>query len=317
MILLAAMGGTIASLKDANGLNAWRTGARELTQILPDEARALVRPVDVCEKSSRAIDPSDMCLLAHIIQDEAESGCEGVVVSHGTDTIEETAYALALQVKRRLPIALTGAMRTPGEAGADGPSNLLAAIRVARHGGAAAVGPVVVMHDEIHLARWVTKGHTSMVGSFVSPGVGPVGWIAEGRVHIAAAPTCEDFVGSPDKLEMRVELIHVVAGSDGLLIDSAAAMSQGLVVAGLGGGHVPPAVRPALESAVRRGIPVVLASRTSAGATLERTYGGPGSESDLLSLGLIPAGALAPAKARLRLMVSLALGKDPREVFPV
>jgi L-asparaginase len=206
-------------------------------------------------------------------------------------------------------------MRPGHELGADGPANLLAALRVAATPEAAALGPVVVMHDEIHAARWVTKAHTSRVAAFASPGFGPVGTVIEGRVRLHVASIQPEFLGAPEELVHRVELVWVSAGADGALVDAAATVGDGLVVAGTGGGHVPPAMAQSLQNAVEGGLPVVLASRCVGGPVLAETYGGGGSESHLRSIGLIPAGTLAPLKARLRLMVALALGKSPAEAF--
>ena len=123
---------------------------------------------DVKRVPSRAVTPADTCALAHEIENRVGEGCEGVVVTHGTDTMEETAYALALQLDLAVPVVLTGAMRMPAELGADGPANLLNALRVAATPDAGRLGPVIVMHEEIHLARWATKVHTSRVVVLVS-----------------------------------------------------------------------------------------------------------------------------------------------------
>jgi L-asparaginase len=135
------------------------------------------------------------------------------------------------------------------------------------------------------------------------------------RIHACYAPG--DYLGMAGSLDKRVEIIWVAAGADGLLVDAAATAAQGLIVAGTGGGHVPPPMTRSLQSAVERGLPVVLASRCIDGHVLESTYGGVGSETHLLSIGLHPAGALAPIKARLRLLTALALGKGAAEAFPV
>jgi L-asparaginase len=211
---------------------------------------------------------------------------------------------------------LTGAMRQAHEAGADGPANLISALRVAVTPETAGLGPVIVMHDEIHMARWVTKVYTSRVAAFSSPGFGPVGYVAEGKLHLHARRTTRDHLGLPDRLDERVEIIWVSAGVDGLLVDAAASFAQGLIVAGTGGGHVPPTMTGSLRAAVERGLPVVLTSRCVGGPVLESTYGGVGSETCLRAIGLHPAGALSPVKARLRLLTALALGKSAAEVFP-
>lgn len=311
-----SLGGTIAGVPDERGRNEPARSAADLLASVPGASNlAEIRAADVRQMPSRAISPPDMHALAREIRRGIEEGCDGVVVTHGTDTMEETAYALALMLDSHVPVALTGAMRPGHEPGADGPANLLAALRVAATPEAATLGPVVVMHDEIHAARWVTKAHTSRVAAFASPGFGPVGTVAEGRAHLHVDSVRPEFLGFPDELARRVELVWVSAGADGVLVD-AAAVGNGLVVAGTGGGHVPPAIAESLQKAIEGGLPVVLASRCGAGPVLEETYGGVGSETHLISMGLIPAGTLAPLKARLRLMVALALGKSLDEAFP-
>lgn len=331
-ILVLGVGGTISAAPDERGHSAPERSAADILASVPGAAGFVrTRVAEVSKIPSRAITPQDMCSLAHEISSGVASGCDGVVITHGTDTLEETAYALALQLHVDVPVVLTGAMRLAHEAGADGPGNLAAALRVASAPEAASLGPVVVMHDEIHAARWVTKLHTSRVASFSSPGFGPVGEISEGRLRLLSAPRPAvtaasfassngptyrtDYIGLPDRLDHRVELVWVSAGTDGLLVEAAVEEAGGLVLAGTGGGHVPPTMVEALEKAVDK-IPVVLTSRCATGPVLEETYGGVGSETHLQEMGLLSAGLLTPLKARLRLMVALALGTEPGRVFP-
>lgn len=317
-VLLAALGGTISATPNEGGHGVAARSANDILASVPQIGEvADVVTADVKRVPSRAISPADMCSLAHEVRARVEEGCEGVVVTHGTDTMEETAYALALQLDVDVPVVLTGAMRTSHEAGADGPANLLAAFRVATTPEAAALGPVIVMHDEIHAARWATKVHTSRVGAFSSPGFGPVGYVVEGMVHLNTRSIGLDHLGLPEGLSGRVELLWVSAGADGLLAEAAASVAQGLVIAGTGGGHVPPAMADSLQSIAERGLPIVLASRCVAGRVLEDTYGGVGSETHLRAIGLYPAGTLSPVKARLRLLTALALDRGAAEVFPV
>ena len=317
-VLLIALGGTISAAPDEVGRSFPARAATDLLSSVQDAAAiADVTAADVKQVPSRAVTPADMCALAHEVCDGIAKGYDGIVVTHGTDTMEETAYALALQLDVNIPIVLTGSMRPSHEPGADGPANLIGALRVATTPAAGRLGPVIVMQDEIHLARWVTKVHTSRVAAFSSPELGPVGHVVEGKVHLRVRCAPGDYLGMPDKLDKRVEIIWVSAGADGLLVDAAAAVAQGLIVAGTGGGHVPPQMTGSLQSAVERGLPVVLASRCIDGPILESTYGGMGSETHLRSIGLHSAGALAPIKARLRLLTALALGKGAAEVFPI
>ncbi len=316
-LLIITLGGTISTAPDRRGYAVPKYGADDLLSTLPGvEEIGEITARNSGQKSSRAMTLTDMNFLAHEIDASVRSGYDGIVVTHGTDTVEETAYALSVQLALPVPIAITGAMRRPQEPGADGPANLLAALRVAATPAAADLGPVVVMHDEIHLARWVAKTHTSRIAAFSSPGFGPAGYVAEGKVHLLVQSSRQDYLGLPEQIEGRVELIWTSAGMDGLLVEAATSAAQGLVIAGTGGGHVPPAVAESLDRAVKAGLPVVLASRTGSGPILESTYGGFGSETHLLSIGVYPAGSLSPLKARIRLLVALALGKTASEVFP-
>ncbi len=247
--------------------------------------------------------------------DAAGSEAVGVVVTHGTDTLEEVAYGVDLLWDRDLPVVFTGAMR-PGDATSpDGAANLLAALRTAAEPGAGTDGVLVVLDDRIHLASAVRKTHTSDLGTFASPTLGPVGYVVEGRprlvlrrrVRPVALPTPAGTLA-----DWPVALLTATLGDDGRLLAAVAATDvRGLVVEGLGGGHLPPdlAASPTLADLVARG-PVVLASRTGAGETLQGTYGFPGSEADLLARGLLPAGTLTGPRARVLVTLALAGGVD-------
>lgn len=325
-VSLLAMGGTIATTPSADGARTGR-GAAELAAPLaqlPDLA-AEVRPVDVRTVPSRSVTPTDMWDLADAVRREIADGVDGVVITHGTDTLEETAYALSLLLETPVPVVLTGAMRGPHLLGADGPANLAAAVAAACHRPLARYGPVVAFQDEIHVAALVTKHHSARVAAFTSPAAGPVGYVIEDEVELLLGPPPR-----PDRLSAvdpevrlappraRVELVHAVAGSDGTLLDAVAGdpAVTALVVAGTGGGHLAPPAAEAAERMVRSGRPVVLASRCADGPTLSRTYGGTGSESQLLAAGLLPARSLDPLKARLRLLFGLSAGLPADRLFP-
>ena len=312
-IVLAAMGGTIASQADQSGLRAAELGSSDFAGWVADLAEVL--PVDVKRVRSSAVTPADMCLLAHELSDCAQR-CDGIVITHGTDAIEETAYALAVQLKLGVPVVLTGAMRPADQPGADGPANLRAAFQVASEPAAAELGPLIVLADQIHLARWATKISTARVDAFSSPGFGPIGQVVEGNVYLAARPKSRDYLGLPASVSARVELIWIAAGSDGLLVEAAATSADGLVVAGSGGGHVPPPVAESLEKVVAAGTEVILTSRCGSGAVLTGTYRGIGSETHLREIGVRSATDLSPLKARLRLIFAMSLGLPIDEVFP-
>jgi len=316
-VSVLSLGGTIAMT------NAGRGGAgvvptldsAALLAAIPELAR-----VD-CEITSRNVRTlpgaslgfDDLSVLVSVVRDELDSGADGVVITQGTDTIEETAYLLDLTVDRAAPVVVTGAMRNPTMAGADGPANLLAAVQTAGSEQLRGVGCVVVMGDEIHAARHVHKVHSTSPGAFVSPDTGPVGQVVEGSPRLLMRPIAAPTYPAPTHA-VRIGLVTACLGDDGELLRRLDTGFDGVVVAGFGVGHVPAAfVAPLAELASR--IPVVLASRTGAGPVLRATYGFPGSERDLQDCGLINSGFLGPFKARILLHVLLAAGATHGETI--
>jgi L-asparaginase len=321
VIRFLAFGGTIASVRRPGATEVTPTlSGAELVESLPELAE--VAEIEIREFppiASFAVTLPDMLTLARAAAEALAEDREGVVISHGTDTIEETAYALALMLPRGRPVVLTGAMRNPTLPGTDGPANLLAAFLVAASPHAAGLGPVVVLNDELHAARFVTKAHTIRVSAMASPGIGPLGGIAERRVDVWWRPAWEDYLGLPESVKgVEVELVLLAAGvSDKVLRAAVERRPAGIVVEGTGAGHVLPPLLPVLDEAIGAGIPVVIASRVATGPNLERTYRMPGGETDLAERGAILAGMLSGHKARLRLLIGLALGRDPAALFPV
>ena len=232
---------------------------------------------------------------------------DGVVVVQGTDTIDETAFLLDLLWTREEPVVVTGAMRTPAMAGADGPANLLAAITVAAAPAARGRGALVVMNDEIHSARHVAKTHTSSPAAFRSPNTGPVGRLVEGEPVFLVAAERVPPLERPARIEARVPLVLTALGDDGALLECIDERCAGLVVAAFGVGHVPESWVERLTTLAAR-MPVVLASRIGTGPVHTRTYGAPGSETDLRRRGLLTSGWLTACQARLVLLVLLGNG---------
>jgi L-asparaginase len=305
------LGGTISMTgTDGTGAVVRLTGADLLRT---PEVAALgidVEAVDFRAVGSSRISVPELAELHATAAQAVANGAAAVVIVQGTDTLEETAFLLDLWWSGDTPLVLTGAMRNPSLPGSDGPANLVAALRVSASASSVGQGALVVLNDEIHAARFVAKRHTSSVGAFVSPDGGPIGRVEEGTVRFAMTVTRHTPVGLPVRA-VRVPLIVTVLDDDGGLFD-AVADCDGLVVAAFGVGHLRPEVADrAAELAVTR--PVVLASRTGAGTVHTTTYGGPGSESDLVARGLLPAGGLDPYKSRLLLLALLASGLDGDE----
>jgi L-asparaginase len=302
---VAGLGGTIAMAGDGGVVPA--LSARQVVDAVPALAGTGVELEvhSLCNRPGASVTFDDLRDLRALL---AGRPFAGAVITQGTDTIEETAYFLDLLHERPEPIVVTGAMRNPTLAGADGPANLLAAVLVAASPRARDLGCLVVMSDEIHAAARVRKTHSSSVSAFASPNGGPLGYLTEGRVRIVNRPASRfTFPAAPAGPLPRVAVHAATLGDDGDLLPGLAEHLDGLVVAGFGVGHVPETWVAHLAAAARR-IPVVLASRTGAGSVGTRTYGFPGSERDLIDHGLIPAGPLDPYKSRLLLQFAVGAG---------
>lgn len=313
MLTLLTLGGTIAMTGHGGGVVTRLTGA-DLMAAVP----GLTIPLevhDVRSIPSAGLTFADLLDVLALASEAVRGGAEGVVVTQGTDTLEETAYLLDLLWPHPQPIVVTGAMRNPSLAGIDGPANLLAAARVAASPLAHDLGVLVVLNDEIHAAARVRKTHSTSTATFQSPDTGPIGMVVEGSVRILSKPITRFAalpVPAPAALASTVVPLHTAAlDDDGTLLHHLAASSQaaGLVVAAFGVGHMPAALAPVLERLAQR-IPVVLCSRTGAGSVLRETYGAVGSEKDLQRRGLINARMLHPYKARILLRLMLALRAD-------
>jgi L-asparaginase len=259
----------------------------------------------------------DVIALYSEVARHIDGGAEGIVITQGTDTLEEVAFALDLLLDTAVPVVVTGAMRNPALPSPDGPANLLAAVRVAANSQARGLGVLVVFNDEVHAARYVQKTHTTSTAAFRSLLTGPLGWVVEGRVRIGNRLVSRPRLGwePGDTLPIvPVALLSVSLGDDGRLIDLVQQAGYGgLVIEAFGVGHVhvPVAYRLKELAAV---MPVVLASRTGSGETLRHTYDFRGSEKDLLSSGLIGAGPLDGPKARILLSLLLSTGATREQI---
>lgn len=320
-IAVLATGGTIAgeaadAAKTA-GYQAGVVGVDKLLAAVPALAGvARVRAEQVASIDSR--DMSDALWIAlsqRVNALLAQDDVDGVVIAHGTDTLEETAYWLHLTVAGTKPVVLTAAMRPSTALSADGPLNLLNAVTVAASPDAAGRGVLVAFANRIHCARDVTKTSTYAIDAFESPEVGVLGWVQDGRVdfqrlttraHTSASAFRVDALASGGALP-AVEVVVSHAGVSRVAVDAlVAAGVRGIVVAGTGNGSIHATLQQALADARANGVAVVRASRVGSGHVMRN-----GAAPDD-ALGFVSAGALNPYKARVLLMLALANGHgDP------
>lgn len=316
MIHVIAMGGTIA-MSDGGGHGVVPTlSAEMLVAAVPALERvAAIHATSFRQLPGAHLGFADLEALAQAIEAAVANGTQGVVVTQGTDTVEETAFALDRLLDLEAPVVVTGAMRNPTLPGADGPANLLAAAQVAVSEEARRLGVLVVMNDEIHAARFVRKVHTSSPSAFASPLAGPIGFASEGRVRILVRPgRVPPLPAAGPSADAPVALLSPGLGDDGRLIRAAVAAGfAGLVIDGMGGGHVAPDAADAVQEAARV-VPIILASRTGTGEVLRSTYGFVGSEIDLQRRGALRAGWLDGIKARVLLSLALRRRQGPEAI---
>ena len=312
-VVLITLGGTIAMAGTDDGVVARLAGA--------DLLAGLPSGVDLDVQDRPAVPSADLSFaeVLDVVEQAATAvadGARGVVLTQGTDTLEETAFLVDAVWSHDAPFVLTGAMRNPTLAGPDGPANVLGAAQVAASDAARGRGALVVLADQVHAARHARKAHSTSVATFVSPDTGPVGHLVEGEARFLTSVPRLDPVPRPEPSALaatRVAFYPAVLDDDGSMLRGLEETHQGLVVAGFGVGHVPGRLAPVLGDLVAA-MPVVLASRTGGGPVLTHTHGAPGSERDLRDRGLVPAGFLHPYKARVLLRLLVAAGADRAEV---
>nr|WP_042191561.1 asparaginase [Kibdelosporangium sp. MJ126-NF4]CEL20156.1 L-asparaginase [Kibdelosporangium sp. MJ126-NF4]CTQ97381.1 L-asparaginase (EC 3.5.1.1) [Kibdelosporangium sp. MJ126-NF4] len=318
-VVVFGLGGTISMTADAGGGVVPALSAEQLVAAVPGlaETGVQVDVVDFRRIPGASLSFEDLDALAAAIEQRLDGGADGVVITQGTDTIEETSYLLDLAHHRDEPVVVTGAMRNPSLAGADGPANLLAAVQTAAAETTRGLGALVVFADEIHAAARVRKSHSTSTHTFHSANGGPLGYVVEGEPRIVNRPeTRVTLASAHDHTKADVAVVPLVFGDTGTALQAVGDRVDGLVVAAFGAGHVPEAVVDILTRLTQR-IPVVLASRSGAGSVLARTYAFPGSETDMLGRGLISAGFLDPVKARILLCQLLNSGHDRASVKAV
>ena len=306
LVSLVGTGGTIASLSDAVGNLAPALKADDLRLWLPDELRRRVVAEDFAVLPGPAMAPQGMATLSRRLASLSRERTDGaIVVTHGTDTLEETAYFLALTLPPGCPVVLTGAQREASLPGTDGPRNLTDAIHVALTPQAAAYGVLVVFGGEIHEAQAVCKTDTRGLQGFSSGPAGPAGLVRD-RAAVFLRPPTRLPRFEPDPMCEHVEIVTAYAGMRPVLVEALLdAGVDGLIVQAFGTGNLSPAMFDALKIILSRHIPVVITSRVPFGAVAP-LYGYEGGGAALAKAGAILAGALHAFKARILLMLALA-----------
>jgi L-asparaginase len=303
-----SLGGAVPSLSAGEIVAATR-GIEEVAEVEVEEWGAFPGPHMTAARM--------WSLRSRIAELLERRDVEAVVVTHGTDTLEETAYLTARSVAPEKPVVFTGAMRTASDLGWDGPANLLDAVRVAASEDSRGYGAMVVMGGRIFTGLDVTKAHTHMLDAFESPGLGPLGVVDDGTVIFRRAVAAPSPLLEPERLGEPVDIVMAWAGGDARLLVASRREALGVVVAAMGRGNVPPAMVGGIERWIDEGKPVVVASRAGRGR-VGQTYGYPGGGRRLAALGAIFAGARRPQQARIDLMLGLGEGRSAeglREIF--
>jgi L-asparaginase len=319
-VMILATGGTIAGAQSSAGDPGYKAGSfsvDDLVKAVPKlKDLADISAEQVANIGSQTMNHAVWLKLAHRINEVLKGDMDGVVVTHGTDTMEETAYFLSLVVKNDKPIVLVGSMRPATAIGADGPANLYNAVALAANPEARGRGPLVILNDEIHYAREVQKTNSTQMDTFKSPNRGRAGVMNTGHAYFfyrnpAKHTTQSDFSveGAGQKDLPRVEIVYSYANLGRDMIDFLVSKDvKGIVLAGVGDGNSTDEAIAALSEAAKKGVAVVRATRTGSGLVVRNV------EVDDDKLGFIASMELNPQKARVLLMLGLMKSKDPSKL---
>lgn len=315
VIVVVGTGGTIASITDQRRGRVPLPAGDGVNGEIDDVPSFAIRRVPAFSLSSFALTPTELNTLRDNVSDHLEDPrVVGIVITHGTDTLEETAYFLHLIHADARPVVLTGAIRPADDPVPDGPSNLRDAITVAASPSARNRGVLVVFGGRIYSAAGVRKVDTTDGAAFDSPDVGPTGSLGSGPpVFLDDAPLTGPTPVATSKADLssvRVDIVATYPGGDDVALRAqAAAGAQALVLEGMGSGNIPPALTSAVSALSAAGVIIVLSSRVHRGP-IAALYGGLGGGRELAAAGAIPAGWLRPSQARIALLVLLAHHRD-------
>jgi L-asparaginase len=313
VIHLLFTGGTISMQRDAAaGGNVPAHGGAQLVEMAPGlRDIGPIRIEDWARVPACHLGPDRLWALRERIRaiqagEGAEAAPDGIVVTHGTDVLEETAYLLARTLDPAVPVVVTGAMRTSSDAGWDGPRNLVDAARVAASGESRGRGAMVVFAGKIFAAHEAVKVHTVDPDAFDAPHGAPLGSVGDRGVAFTRTAVSPPQL-APTHLNARVALIPAVVGDDGTMLDLARPHHDGCVLIAFGSGNSPPGVVPAVRRWLLAGKPVVLASRCPFGEVAP-LYAFEGGGARLVEMGAIPAGPRTASQARMELAIALSAG---------
>lgn len=310
-ILVLHTGGTISMQADQNGA-VESSPINPMTQVTSPLENIEVVSVDFFNLPSPHIQIDHMMMIYKKIREEA-SHFDGFVITHGTDTLEETAYFLDTMSTPQKPIVMTGAMRSSNELGSDGIYNYRTALRVAADEKSADKGVLVVMNDEIHAAKYVTKTHTTNVSTFQTPTHGPLGLVTKREIlFFKAADKRVRF--DLQAINGVVPIIKSYADMDTILLDALVeAHISGLVIEALGAGNLPPASISAIKKLINKQLPIVLVSRCFNGIA-EPVYAYDGGGIQLEELGVLFVKELNSQKARIKLLIAVNAGLNGQDL---
>lgn len=310
-ILVLHTGGTISMQADQNGA-VESSPINPMTQVTSPLENIEVVSVDFLNLPSPHIQIDHMMMIYKKIREEA-SHFDGFVITHGTDTLEETAYFLDTMSTPQKPIVMTGAMRSSNELGSDGIYNYRTALRVAADEKSADKGVLVVMNDEIHAAKYVTKTHTTNVSTFQTPTHGPLGLVTKREIlFFKAADKRVRF--DLQAINGVVPIIKSYADMDTILLDALVeAPISGLVIEALGAGNLPPASIAAIKKLINKQLPIVLVSRCFNGIA-EPVYAYDGGGIQLEELGVLFVKELNSQKARIKLLIAVNVGLNGQDL---
>lgn len=315
-IALVSTGGTIAMQNNETGLAVPTVGAKELIGTIKSVKNGIIlEDIEFKNIPSAHMCLEDLVALRYLVVKLNHSGYNGIVITHGTDTMEETAYFLDLTIDLNVPVVLTGSQRNISALSSDVQLNIVDSVITAADDGALDKGVLIVFASEIITAREATKTHRTRADTFKSMEFGPVGTIDNNRVIWTRKPLIRDTYEFDHFSKMKVDIIPSYLGANSrMLHNSVKDGVDGIVLQSLGAGHIPESMLDGIEGAIRASIPVVLSSRTMKGRFLTDTYGFIGAEKYLRNIGVIFGEDLTSQKVRMKLLVLLSTERSFEEI---